>query len=205
MNKCFVRVINNKIICENDENNLIQNLDKKKLTIYENYPYIKNKHKLEYLINLGVQLDKYHPSILKSIIDNGRDHKIPNEIKETQMKEIAMEAGKKGFSPSIYGYNNKLHKNVKIATNHIKRKYNKKVVNKPVIKGGNKLIIKPVNKPVIVLSSSEEEDTDIDEILSDIEDDLKNNKHKNAVKKLNKIKNKIPIEVYKNITQNIHL
>lgn len=197
LNKCFVKVINNKVVCDNDENTTLKNMDTKKLKLYENFPYIKNKHKLEYLLNLGVQLDKYHPSILKSIIDNGREHKIPKDIKEQQMKDIAMEAGSKGFSPSIYGYNNKLHKNVKLATNHIKRKYERK---QPI----KKPINKPIKKVVECSSSSEEDETDIDEILEDIIKDLNNKENKTAMKKLNKIKNKIPSEVYKTIIQNIH-
>lgn len=190
--KCRVKIINNRVVCDN-EKKLIEKIEHKKDIINNGYGYIRNKDKLKHLLDIGVDLDKYHPSILRVVCDSARDSKL-NEIIKPQLELIAKEAHGKGFLPSTFGYNNKLHKTIKTVSGYVKHNYKKKT-NKPIDKT-------PVKTPVKGGHMSES-DTDIDDVLSEIESDLEAGEITDAENKLKTIKNKIPKKVYKKISSTI--
>jgi hypothetical protein len=189
--KCRVKIVNNKVVCENDKK-LMEKIESKKEIINEGFGYIKHKDKLKHLLDIGVDLDKYHPSILRVVCDGGRDSKLMDVIKP-QLEMIAKESHDKGFMPSTFGYNHKFHKTVKNISGHVSRKYNKKkapVMKTPIkeIKGGH---------------LSESDDEDVDEILSGIESDIEAGELTDAETKLKTIKNKIPKKIYKKLSSTI--
>jgi hypothetical protein len=197
-------IINNKVVCEND-NKLSDKINKKAELINTGFGYIKNKDKLKHLMDIGVDLDKYHPSILKVVCDAGRDSKL-NSVIKPQLELIAKEAHGKGFEPSIFGYDNKLHKTVKSVSGYVKRKYNKKQI--PTKKPSSPLVKAPTKKEVkgghLTESESESDsETDLDEVLSEIESDLEAGEKTDAECKLKKIKSKIPKKVYKKLRESI--
>ena len=172
--KCRVKIVNNKVVCENDKK-LMDKIESKKEIINEGFGYIKHKDKLKHLLDIGVDLDKYHPSILRVVCDGGRDSKLMDVIKP-QLEMIA-----------------KFHKTVKNISGHVSRKYNKKkapVMKTPIkeIKGGH---------------LSESDDEDVDEILSGIESDIEAGELTDAETKLKTIKNKIPKKIYKKLSSTI--
>lgn len=190
--KCRVKIVNNRVVCDN-EKKLIEKIEHKKDIINNGYGYIRNKDKLKHLLDIGVDLDKYHPSILRVVCDSARDSKL-NEIIKPQLELIAKEAHGKGFLPSTFGYNNKLHKTIKTVSGYVKHNYKKKT-NKPIDKT-------PVKTPIKGGHMSES-DTDIDDVLSEIESDLEAGEITDAENKLKTIKNKIPKKVYKKISSTI--
>lgn len=190
--KCRVKIVNNRVVCDN-EKKLIEKIEHKKDIINNGYGYIRNKDKLKHLLDIGVDLDKYHPSILRVVCDSARDSKL-NEIIKPQLELIAKEAHGKGFLPSTFGYNNKLHKTIKTVSGYVKHNYKKKA-NKPIEK-------MPVKTPIKGGHMSES-DTDIDDVLSEIESDLEAGEITDAENKLKTIKNKIPKKVYKKISSTI--
>lgn len=204
--KCRVKIINNKVVCEND-NKLSEKINKKAELINTGFGYIKNKDKLKHLLDIGVDLDKYHPSILKVVCDAGRDSKL-NSVIKPQLELIAKEAHGKGFEPSIFGYDNKLHKTVKSVSGYIKRKYNKKstpakTASTPPIKTQPKKEVKGGHLSASDSDSNSDSDSDLDEVLSEIESDLEAGEITDAECKLKKIKHKLPKKIYKKLSKSI--
>lgn len=212
--KCRVKIINNKVVCEND-NKLSEKINKKAELINTGFGYIKNKDKLKHLLDIGVDLDKYHPSILKVVCDAGRDSKL-NSVIKPQLELIAKEAHGKGFEPSIFGYDNKLHKTVKSVSGYVKRKYNKKpnpikkpstppikTPSTPPIKTPSKKEVKGGHLSASDSDSNSDSDSDLDEVLSGIESDLEAGEITDAECKLKKIKHKLPKKIYKKLSKSI--
>jgi hypothetical protein len=194
--KCRVKIVNNRVVCDN-EKKLTDKIEHKKHIMNEGFGYIKNKDKLKHLIDIGVDLDKYHPSILRVVCDSARDSKL-NDVIKPQLQMIAKEAHGKGFSPSQFGYNNKLHKTIKSVSNYVKHSYNKKGGKEPV-KTQPKTTVKGGNMSESESSSNE----DLDDVLSEIESDLEAGCVTDAENKLKTIKNKIPKKVYKKLSATI--
>ena len=194
--KCRVKIVNNRVVGDN-EKKLTDKIEHKKDIMNEGFGYIKNKDKLKHLIDIGVDLDKYHPSILRVVCDSARDSKL-NDVIKPQLQMIAKEAHGKGFSPSQFGYNNKLHKTIKSVSNYVKHSYNKKGGKAPV-KAQPKTTVKGGNMSESESSSSE----DLDDVLSEIESDLEAGCVTDAENKLKTIKNKIPKKVYKKLSATI--
>lgn len=170
--KCLVKVVGNRIICDADINT--------KREEKKDNPMIKNKMKFNYLVDIGMELKKYHPTIIRTMIDGGRNFKIPENIKH-QMSLFATEAYEKGFNPSLFGYNNTLHKLIKQVHNIPKQK---RISKKKEIE-------------------SSESETDLDSILSEIESDIEHDRIKDVKKKIKKYKYKIPADYYKKILNSI--
>jgi len=192
--KCRVKIVNNRVVCDS-EKKLTEKIDKKKELINEGYGYIKHKDKLKHLLDIGVDLDKYHPSILRVVCDAGRDSKLTEMIRP-QLELIAKESHEKGFVPSTFGYNNKFHKHIKTISGKPKRKYNKKRVvskkpSKPMEKAEAKTEIKGGHL------------TDIDDVLSEIESDIEAGEITDAESKLKRIKKRIPEKTYNTIMSSI--
>jgi hypothetical protein len=188
--KCRVKIVNNRVVCDN-EKKLSEKIEHKKEIIEGGFGYIKNKDKLKHLLDIGVDLDKYHPSILRVVCDSGRDSKLTEMIKP-QLEMIARESEEKGFIPSAFGYNNKLHKTIKRISNKPKRKYIKKIINNKTPK---KVVEKP-NEPIKIEGGHL---TDIDDVLSEIESDIEAGELSEAETKIKRIKTRIPSKVYKKI------
>jgi hypothetical protein len=106
LEKCQVKVMSNKVICDNNIK------DTKKDEKIKDNDMIKNKRKLSHLIDIGMNLKDYHPTITRTMIDGGRDFKIPITLRN-QLVLFANEAHQKGFNPSLFGYNTTLHKIIK--------------------------------------------------------------------------------------------
>jgi len=190
--KCKVKIVNNRVVCDN-EAKITDKLEHKKDIINNGYGYIKNKDKLKHLLDIGIDLDKYHPSILRVVCDSARDSKL-NEVIKPQLELIAKEAHGKGFQPATFGYNNKLHKTIKSVSGHITHSYKKKAV-KPIVK-------EPL-KPQVKGGHLTDSDTDIDEILSEIESDIEAGCITDAESKLKTIKKKLPKKLYKKLSSTI--
>ena len=188
--KCRVKIVNNRVVCDS-EKKLTEKIDKKKDLINEGYGYIKHKDKLKHLLDIGVDLDKYHPSILRVVCDAGRDSKLTEMIKP-QLEMIAKESHEKGFVPSTFGYNNKLHQTIKSISGMPKRKYNKKNI---IAKKPSKTTKKPEPKKEIEGGHL----TDLDDVLSEIESDIEAGEITDAESKLKRIKSRIPEKTYKQI------
>ena len=186
--KCFIKVVGNKVICDSQ-------VDSKKIEKERNDENIKNKKKLGHLTGIGMDLNKYHPTIIRTMIDGGRNFKIPENLKQ-QLILFANEAHQKGFNPSLFGYNTTLHKFIKTVHNIPKRKYNIKGAGQAVIVP-NKEIAKKKKEP------ESESETDMDAILSSVESDIEGGRI-NAVKlKMKKYKHRIPANYYNEIMKNI--
>lgn len=184
LEKCLVKIVSNKVVCDN-------NVDVKKEEQIRHAESVKNKKKYNHLADIGMDLQKYHPTIIRTMIDGGRNFKIPEHLKN-QLILFANEAHQKGFNPSLFGYNTTLHKFIKTTHNIPKRKYN--------MKGGAK------PKPEIESSSSEsssESETDLDAVLSDVENDFKGGRISEVKKKLKKYKHRIPVAYYNGIMNSI--
>ena len=187
--KCQVKILSNKVICDN---NIV---DTKKEEKQKDNEMVKNKKKLNHLVDIGMNLKDYHPTIVRTMIDGGRDFKIPLTLRN-QLVLFANEAHQKGFNPSLFGYNTTLHKIIKSVHNIPKRKYTK-----------GKGVVKPITKEIESSSESEtsesESETDIDGVLSEVEDDLKHDRIGEVKKKLKKYKHKIPAVYYNTIMKSI--
>jgi hypothetical protein len=189
--KCQVKVLSNKVVCDN---NIV---DTKREDKEKDNEMVKNKKKLNHLVDIGMNLKDYHPTIVRTMIDGGRDFKIPMTLRN-QLVLFANEAHQKGFNPSLFGYNTTLHKIIKSVHNIPKRKYTKG-------KGVVKPLMKEVDEASSSSSSSEscESETDIDGVLSEVEEDLKNERIGEVKKKLKKYKHKIPPAYYNTIMKSI--
>jgi len=179
--KCFVKIVVNKVICDNQ-------VDSKKVEKDRNDDAVKNKRKLSHLNGIGMDLDKYHPTIIRTMIDGGRNFKIPENLKQ-QLILFANEAHQKGFNPSLFGYNTTLHKFIKTVHKIPKRKYN--------IKG------KGVEAPKKKEEVESESETDMDDILSSVESDIEGGRINDVKLKLKKYKHRIPANYYNKIMDNI--
>ena len=198
--KCLVKIVNNRVVCDaTEELQKHEKAEKEKTS-----EMIKNKNKMHHLTGIGMELHKYHPTVLRTMIDGGRSsEKIPDALKH-QLINFANEAHVKGFNPNIFGHNTTLHKFIKTVHNIPKRKYIKKQVN---FQGGGqaeniKMDIKEVSSESSSSSSSESE-TDLDGILSGVEDDLLGGNIPAVKRKLKKYKHRIPKEYYKKIMGSI--
>ena len=181
LEKCLVKIVSNKVVCDN-------NVDVKKEEQIRHAESVKNKQKYNHLADIGMDLQKYHPTIIRTMIDGGRNFKIPEQLKN-QLILFANEAHQKGFNPSLFGYNTTLHKFIKTIHNIPKRKYNMK--NKPIVKKESSS------------ESSSESETDLDDVLSDVEKDIEQGRISEVKKKLKKYKNRIPVAYYNGIMKSI--
>ena len=190
--KCMVKIVNNRVVCDATEE--LQKHEKaEKERVSE---MIKNKKKMQHLTGIGMDLTKYHPTVLRTMIDGGRNtDRIPDALKH-QLINFANEAHVKGFNPSIFGYNTTLHKFIKTVHKIPKRKYIKKQVN---FAGGGQAENKVICESSSSESSSEESETDLDGVLSEVEDNLQGGNIPAVKKTLKKYKHRIPKEYYKKI------
>jgi len=192
--KCLVKIVNNRVVCD-----AVEELQKHEKAEKERVSeMIKNKKKMHHLTGIGMDLTKYHPTVLRTMIDGGRNtDRIPDALKY-QLINFANDAHVKGFNPAIYGYNTTLHKFIKTVHKIPKRKYIKKQVS---FQGGHQV----ENKAVCESSSesSSDSETDLDDILSEVEEDIKGGNIPAVKKKLKKYKHRIPKEYYKKIMQTI--
>ena len=209
--KCYVKITDNKVVC---------NTNDKVGTQPTAELQIKNKQKLNHLTGIGMDLTKYHPSILRTMIDGGRNViKIPDHLKR-QLIDFAKEAHDKGFNPSLFGYNTTLHKFIKSVNEIPKRPYIKKHVrfNKGGLVNPSNIVLEVKEAPSNSIcsrdrassssessseSSSSESETDLDGILSDVEADIKGGKISAVKKKLKKYKHRIPPTYYKKIMEGL--
>jgi hypothetical protein len=189
LEKCQVKIMSNKVICDNNIK------DTKKDDRMKDNDMIKNKKKLNHLIDIGMNLKDYHPTITRTMIDGGRDFKIPLTLRN-QLVLFANEAHQKGFNPSLFGYNTTLHKIIKSVHNIPKRKY---IKGKGIVKS----IIQKVESSSDSDTTDSESETDIDAVLSEVESDLENNRMSDAKKKIKKYKHKIPPAYYNAIIKTI--
>ena len=192
--KCLVKIVGTRVVCDATEE--LQRHEKENKERANEM--VKNKKKLHHLTGIGMDITKYHPTVLRTMIDGGRNtDKIPDALKH-QLINFANEAHVKGFNPALFGYNTTLHKFIKTVHNIPKRKYVKKQVS---LQGGqvvNKIVSESESS-----SSSSESETDLDGILSEVEEDLKGGNIPAVKKKLKKYKHRIPKEYYKKILQSI--
>tara|TARA_R110000868_G_scaffold244440_3_gene500742 strand:+ start:430 stop:1029 length:600 start_codon:yes stop_codon:yes gene_type:complete len=195
--KCLVKVVGSRVVCDTTEE--LQRHEKENKERANEM--VKNKKKLHHLTGIGMDITKYHPTILRTMIDGGRNtDKIPQALKH-QLINFANEAYVKGFNPALFGYNTTLHKFIKTVHNIPKRKYVRKQVS---FQGGqvvNKIVSESDSSSSS--SSSSESETDLDDILSEVEEDLKGGNIPAVKKKLKKYKHRIPKEYYKKIVQSI--
>jgi hypothetical protein len=187
--KCSVKIIGNKVVCDN-------------ITTEKEQPNVevknfKNKDKLKHLIDIGMDIKKYHPTILRTMIEGGRNFKIPETLRN-QLILFATEAHEKGFNPSLFGYNTTLHKFIKSVHKIPKRKY---IMKKK--QGGMMTPIKKEQIQSSSSSSSSESDTDIEDVLEGIEDNLQGGRITEVKQALKKYKNKIPDVYYKTVLKSI--
>ena len=182
--KCLVKILSNKVVCDNTT-------ETKKEAKIKHDEAVKNKQKFSHLVGIGMDLDKYHPTIIRTMIDGGRNFKIPENLKQ-QLILFANEAHQKGFNPSLFGYNTTLHKFIKTVHNIPKRKY--------TIKGKGQDV---KSKKEESSSESEESETDLDAVLSDVESDIKGGRINQVKLKMKKYKHRIPTTYYNEIMKNI--
>tara|TARA_R110000868_G_scaffold271606_3_gene530984 strand:- start:352 stop:894 length:543 start_codon:yes stop_codon:yes gene_type:complete len=178
LDKCVVKIISNRVVCDNKLNEDNQDKKQSKNIMNEN---IKNKTKYKHLVDIGMDVENYHPTIIRNMIDGGRMYKLPDNLKP-QLKSFSEEAYKKGFNPALFGYNTALHKLIKKVHNIPKRKY----------------VVKKTKT-----SETKKDETDIDNVLSEIEDDIASLKFDEARHKLKKNKNRIPSNFYNTIMKSI--
>jgi hypothetical protein len=186
LEKCLVKIMSNKVICES------QAATKKEEKI-RHEEAVKNKQKYAHLVGIGMDLDKYHPTIIRTMVDGGRNFKIPENLKQ-QLILFANEAHQKGFNPSLFGYNTTLHKFIKTVHNIPKRKYSMK---------GKGLEMKLIVKEKPVSESEEEEETDLDAVLSSVESDIEGGRLSVVKAKMKKYKHRIPASYYNEIMKSI--
>ena len=186
--KCQVKILSNKVICDSKIEDKTKENKEDKLRKYEN---IKNKKKYEHLIDIGVNIDKYHPTVIRNLVDGGRI-KVPDNIKP-QITEFTSEAHQKGFNPALFGYNTTLHKSIKQVHNIPTRKY----ITSSKKQGGD--IIEKVSDV-----NSTDSETNMDDVLSDIETDLKTGNIKDVKKKMKQYRHKIPASYYTAIMKNVN-
>ena len=203
LQKCYIKVLNNKVICDGSIEKK-EHLESKLKTD----EMIKNKKKSNYLNAIGMDLSKYNPSVLRVMIDGGRTaEKIPDDIKP-QLIAFATEANDKGFNPNMFGHNTTLHKFIKTINKSTTRPYVKKHVK--FSKGGACIPNMNVKMSINEKSSSEssssessesetEQETDLDGILSEVEHGIKQKKFNAVKKKLKKYKHRIPAGYYNKI------
>ena len=192
--KCLVKRVSNKVVCDNQR-------DVKKVEKVRYNEYSKNNSKYKHLEGIGMDLTKYHPNIIHTLVDGGKKQ-IP-EAQKHQFIAFAKDAYEKGFNPTLFGRNTALHKFIKIVHNIPTNKPRRKTY----IKGrGQGQVIKPIVKeikPKEESESSTESETDIDDVLSEVEEDLRNGKINEVKLKLKKYKKKIPTNFYNQIMNSI--
>jgi hypothetical protein len=188
--KCQVKILSNRVVCDTPIKDGAKRVEK------VDNDFVKNKKKYIHLVEIGMDLNKYHPTIIRTMIDGGRNFKIPEQLKH-QLATFAHEAFQKGFNPSLFGYNTTLHKFIKTVNNIPKRKYNMKG------KGASAQVIAPPTDAEASSEEDEEEETDIDAILSEVESDLENNRMGEVKAKIKKYKHKIPTQYYNTIMKSI--
>ena len=188
LEKCLVKIMSNKVVCDNQ-------VDTKKEEKLRHEESVKNKQKYAHLVGIGMDLDKYHPTIIRTMVDGGRNFKIPENLKQ-QLILFANEAHQKGFNPSLFGYNTTLHKFIKTVHNIPKRKYNIKGKGKEI-----KLHIK--ERPVSESEEEEEVETDLDAVLSSVESDIEGGRIGVVKAKMKKYKHRIPANYYNEIMKSI--
>lgn len=197
IDKCLVKIISNKVVCDT-ANELKRHECEKREKMDE---IVKNKRKLNHLVGIGMELTKYHPTVLRTMIDGGRNFKIPDDLKH-QLINFANEAHVKGFNPSLFGYNTTLHKFIKTVHKIPKRKYIRKMMPTFDGKGNiNNIELKIVEEDEPINNS--ESETDLDDILSEVEDNINEGNITEVKKKLKQYKHRIPKEYYKKIMNSI--
>jgi hypothetical protein len=88
--------------------------------------YIKTSdRKYEHLKDIGMDLSKYHPSVITNIVGGASDRFLDIKLKPDVLKFV-LEAKSKLFKPQYFGYNTKLHKMIKGIDN-----INKDTISKP--------------------------------------------------------------------------
>jgi hypothetical protein len=194
IDKCLVKIVSNRVVC--DTTNELKKHEKEKRDKMNEI--VKNKRKMNHLIGIGMDLSKYHPTILRTMIDGGRNFKIPDDLKY-QLINFANEAHVKGFNPSLFGYNTTLHKFIKTVHKIPKRKYVRKMM--PTFDGKGK--VDTIELKVIEDVDDIESETDLDDILSEVEDNITEGKIDEVKKKLKHYKHRIPKEYYKKIMNSI--
>jgi hypothetical protein len=197
IDKCLVKIISNKVVCDT-ANELKRHESEKREKMDE---MIKNKRKMNHLVGIGMDLHKYHPTVLRTMIDGGRNFKIPDDLKY-QLINFANEAHVKGFNPSLFGYNTTLHKFIKTVHKIPKRKYVRKMM--PTFDGkGNidniELKVIEEDEPI----NNSESETDLDDILSEVEDNITEGRIEEVKMKLKQYKHRIPKDYYKKIMKSI--
>jgi hypothetical protein len=190
--KCFVKIVGNKVVCDS-------NVETKKIEKERNDENVKNKKKFSHLIGIGMDLDKYHPTIIRTMVDGGRNFKIPENLKQ-QLILFANEAHQKGFNPSLFGYNTTLHKFIKTVHSIPKRKYNIKGKGVEVVAP---IPVKEIAKKKVEIKDESESETDLDDILSSVESDIEGGRIKAVKLKMKKYKHRIPVNYYNKIMENI--
>ncbi len=111
----------------------------KEVKIYDReYDYIKNKKKLEHLIEIGVDLSKYSPRVIKSIIDGCSFKKLTIDEND-QINKFCVECDDKGFISSYYGKQCRLDNMIKklrenkdaidVTNSYYSNGYNNKLLN----------------------------------------------------------------------------
>lgn len=195
--KCLVKIVANRVVC--DTTNELKKHEKDKRDKMDEI--VKNKRKLNHLVGIGMELSKYHPTVLRTMIDGGRNFKIPDDLKY-QLINFANEAYGKGFNPSLFGYNTTLHKFIKTVHKIPKRKYVRKMMPSFDGKGNiNNIELKIIEEDDVI--NNTESETDLDDILSEVEDNINEGNITEVKKKLKQYKHRIPKDYYKKIMDSI--
>ena len=86
--------------------------------------YIKDNRKTKYLTDIGMDLTKYHPTVINHVVGGGRKE-IPENLKP-QLIEFAVDAKTKNFQPRMFGHGTQLDRLIKQTYNIKPRQHKKK-------------------------------------------------------------------------------
>jgi hypothetical protein len=187
-----VKIVNKTVV---DAGNASDRIQKQQPPSYLKTSDRKHKH----LVDIGMDLSKYHPAVIQSLIGGGRSD-IPDAL-QPQILKFALEAKEKHFQPKFFGYGSKLAEIIRELSGCEPRKYNKKskeVEKKPVV------VVEPCSSSSSDSSTDEDSEENLRMVIQDITDCLNEGEFEEAKELLKRNKHLLPKDVYNKIKKNIN-
>lgn len=120
-----VKIVNDKVV---EASCTAERIAKQEKPSYLN----TNDKKIKHIIDIGVDLTKYHPATIKSLVGGGRQKYLPDNLKK-QLLPFAIECSQKNFTESHFGYGTKLGNLIRSVNGQPEKVKSKKKIVKSVL------------------------------------------------------------------------
>ena len=84
--KCLVKVVGNRVVCDTTTD--IKKHEKEEKDKMNEL--VKNKRKLNHLEGIGMDLGKYHPTVIRTMIDGGRNFRMRHILRGLILPYLAI-------------------------------------------------------------------------------------------------------------------